>query len=310
MKVGIVGAAGSVGAPVAFYIAVSGLAAEVLLVDLRPNVVQQHALDLSTAASGQGVKVKAGTLDDMVGFDVVVNAAGVHQGVIADRMEMLPGNIPLVRDTARRIKEASPEAVVITATNPVDPLNYATWLAGGFDRSRVIGYGLNDSLRFRELVAQAKGVRPAQVDATVVGEHGRTQVPLFSSVRVDGRAVRFSEEERAAILGEIPKILRRFEELQAGRTAGWTCAVGMAALVRAIRDDSGEVFPCSAVLEGEYGTRGLSMGVPVSLGRTGIRRILEWPLDETESAALARSAEALALAARVVDGALVDGSPA
>ena len=306
MKVGIIGAAGSVGAPVAFYAAVSGLATEMLLIGLRPNVVQQHALDISTAVSAQGVKVSAGTLDDLVGFDVVINAAGVRQGMIADRMEVLPRNIPLVRAVARGIKKTSPRAVVITATNPIDPLNYATWRAGGFERHQVLGYSMNDSLRFRELVARAKGVRVAQVEGTVIGEHGATQVPLFSSVRVDGRAVEFSREERVGILAAIPNILRRYEALQSRRTAGWTCAVGMATLLRAIRDDTGEMLPCSAMLDGEYGRRGISMGVPVSLGRGGIRRIEQWPLTDEEQDALERSAEVLEQAARLVDERLLD----
>jgi len=221
MKVGIIGAAGSVGAPVAFYTAISGLATEILLVDLRLNVAQQHALDIGTAASAQGVKVSAGTLDDLVGFDGVINAAGARQSMI--------------------------------------------------------------------------------VEGTVIGEHGPTQVPLFSSVRVDGRVVEFTREERAGILAEIPNILRRYEALQSGRTAGWTCAVGMATLVRAIRDDTGEVLPCSAVVDGEYGYRRISVGVPVSVGRSGIGRIEQWRLTEEEQAALGRSAATLEPAARTID---------
>jgi len=301
MKVSVIGAAGSVGAPVAFYIAASGLVDEMVLIDMRPNVVQQHAMDMSTAVSALNIIVKAGDFADLAGSDVVINAAGVPQGLIADRMEMLPKNIPLVRDTALKIKEFCPEAVVLTATNPVDPLNYATYLAGGFDRKRILGYSVNDSFRFRELVARAKGVKVSQVQATVIGEHGSTQVPLFSSARVDGQPVSFSKEEKQEILGEIPNILRRFEELQAGRTAGWTCAIGLASLIRAIRDDSGEVFPASIVLDGEYGQHGLSMSVPVRLGRTGVKEIEEWPLEPDEQTAFEKSAAALGAAARIVD---------
>ncbi len=164
----------------------------------------------------------------MAGSDIVINAAGAPQGLIADRMELLGKNLPIVRDIALQIKEHCPDAVVITATNPVDPLNYATWLAGGFDRRRVLGYSLNDSARFREMVAQKKGVEVNRVQATVVGEHGSTQVYLFSSVRIDGEPVSFTEDEKAEIRAEIPGILKRLEELQAGRTAGWSCAVGLA----------------------------------------------------------------------------------
>jgi malate dehydrogenase len=307
MKVTIIGAAGSVGAPVAFYVGVSGLVSQLVLIDVRPNVVQQHALDIGTAASAAGltVSVKAGGYEDTAGSDVVVNAAGVQQGMIADRMEMLPKNIPLVHDTAREIKRHSPEAIVITATNPVDPLNYATWRAGGFDRHQVLGYTINDSFRFRELVARAKGANIAQVQATVIGEHGSTQVPLFSSVRIDGRIVEFSDQEKRGILEEIPNILKRYEALQSGRTAGWTCAVGLVTLLRAIAGESEEVLPCSVVLDGEYGRRGFSMGVPVVLGRKGVLEIKQWELAPDEQAALQRSADAMDAAARIVDDRLL-----
>lgn len=303
MKVTVIGAAGSVGAPSAFYLAVTGVVAELVLVGRRANVVEQHALDIRTAASaaGVGVSVRAGAYEDMAGSDVVINATGVRQGMIADRMEMLPKNIPLVCDTAREIGRCCPDAVVITVTNPVDPLNYATWCAGGFPRHQVLGYTINDSFRFQELIAAAKGVRAGQVEAMVIGEHGSTQVPLFSSAWVKGKPAEFTEREREDILRTIPTILKRYEELQAGRTAGWTCAVGLSRMVRAIRDDSDEVFPCSCVLDGEYGLSGLSIGVPVVLGRKGVREIREWSLLPDERAAFARSAAAMEAAARIVD---------
>ena len=255
MKVTVIGAAGSVGAPSAFYIAASGLADEMVLIDMRPNVVQQHAMDMSTAVSALDVSVIAGTDEDLAGSDVVINAAGVPQGLITDRMEMLPKNLPLVRETALKIKRYCPDAFVITATNPVDPLNYATWRAGGFDRRKTVGYSFNDSFRFREMVARAKGVKVSQVEATVLGEHGSSQVPLFSSVRIDGRPVSFTEQEKADIRAEVPNILRRYEELQSGRTAGWTCAVGLAAMMRAIVRTPGGSSPAPAFSRANTGRR-------------------------------------------------------
>jgi malate dehydrogenase len=301
MKVTVIGAAGSVGAPAAFYIGVSGLVDELVLVDMRPNVVLQHALDMSTAMSELGVKVTAGTNENLAGSDVVINAAGVPQGLIADRMEMLAKNIPLVRDVASAVKRYCPDAFVITATNPIDPLNYCTWRVGGFDRHQVVGYSRNDSTRFREIVARTKGVKTSQVRATVIGEHGSTQVPLFSSARIDGEPVIFTEGEKQAVRAEIPTILQRYEELQAGRTAGWTSALGLSAMVKAVLQDTGELFPCSVVLDGEYGRSGLSLGVPVRLGRGGVKEIEEWRLAPDEQEGLQRTAAAMAAAARIVD---------
>lgn len=301
MKISILGAAGSVGAPAAFYLAVSGLAREIVLIDPRRNMAKQHAMDIGTAASALGVVVRDGDYGEMAGSDLVINAAGSPQGWIADRMEMLPANIPLILDIARHINRCCPSAIVITVTNPVDPLNYAMWRAGGFARHRVIGYSLNDSFRFRELAARIKGVAVRQVQAFVIGEHGDSQVPLFSSVRVDGRPAVFSEEEKEAIRGEIPLILRRYEALQSGRTAGWTCAVGLAEITRAVLHDTRETIPCSVVLEGEYGLQDLSMSVPAVIGREGVREILVWEPAQDEREGLERTVKKLKEAVRVVD---------
>jgi malate/lactate dehydrogenase len=219
-------------------------------------------------------------------------------------MEMLPKNIPLVRDVALAVKRYCPDAFVITATNPIDPLNYCTWRVSGLDRRQVVGYSRNDSTRFREIVARIKRVRTSQVQATVIGEHGSTQVPLFSSARIDGDPVLFTEDEKRAVREEIPTILRRYEELQSGRTAGWTSALGLAALTKAVLQDTGEVFPCSVVLDGEYGQRGLSISVPVRLGRAGAQEIEEWALAPDEQEGLKRTAAAMAAAARIVDDVL------
>ncbi len=228
MKVTIIGAAGCVGMSAAFHIAASGLADEVLLMDVRDNLVRHHAMDLSTAVSGLDVKVEAGGYEDMAGTDVVIDAAGLHGDITADRSELLVNNTRLVRDTALKLQENCPDAVIITAVNPVDPLNYALWLAGGFERRQVIGYSFNDTLRFREFVAGAKGVEVSRVEALTIGEHGLTQVPLFSSVRIDGEAVLFSDQEKQQIRSAYPAFFERLEGLKAGRTTGWTCAVGLA----------------------------------------------------------------------------------
>jgi malate dehydrogenase len=301
VKVTVIGAAGWVGMSAAFHVAASRLTDEMVLIDVRENVAEHHAMDLSTAVAALNVKVKSGGYEDTAGTDLVINAAGLHQDITADRTEMLIKNVHLVRDTALQLRRYCPDAVVITAANPVDALNYATWLAGGFDRRQLIGYSLNDTLRFREFVARAKGVEAGRVEALAIGEHGSTQVPLFSSVRIDGRSVSFTEAEKQAIRDEYPKFFERFEGLKAGRTSGWTCAVGLAALTRAIVNDTGDIFAGSAVLEGEYGQQGLSMGVPIRLGKTGIQEILEWDVAPDEQAGLERSVEQLKAGVRLVD---------
>lgn len=304
MKLGILGAGGWIGSAAAFHIAAQGLVQELVLVDVRKALAEQHAFDLRTAVFSQGVDVRVGTYADLTGSDIVINAAGVPHH--SDRATMLVENISVIEDIASEVRRRCPQAILVTAGNPVDALNYATWRLTGFDRCRVVGYSLNDSLRFREFVAKQKGVDACDVDGTVMGEHGSTQVMLFSSVRVKGQPIVFTREEEDEVREARADSFRRMERLQkaTGRTAGWTCAVGMACLVRSIVQDTHEVVPCSVVLEGEYGKSGLSMGVPVRLGRSGVKEILEWDINPSERADLDKSAKRLKADVLVVDQAL------
>ena len=305
MKISIIGAAGSVGAPAAFYLGARGLADEVVMIGgKKQNVLRQHAMDISTALSGLDVVVRAGDYSDMVGSGIVINAAGAPQGVIADRMEMLPKNISLIEHISGQIRQYCPDAFIITATNPVDPLNYVSFLAGGFDRRRVIGYSINDSFRFKEMVARARKVKVSQVDGMVIGEHGSSQVLLFSSAKVDGKSVFFAEEEKNTMRSEVPNILKGYEELQAGRTAGWTCAIGLEIITRAVLENQQIVVPCSVVLDGEYGLRNISMSVPALLGRQGVEKIVELPLADDEKTGLERTVATLRPAMSIVESSL------
>jgi malate dehydrogenase len=301
MKISVIGAGGSVGAPTAFHLATQKLADEFVLIDYKDNLAKQNAMDLSTAVSAQGVVVRAGGYGDLAGSDIVINAAGVPQGMIKDRMELLPKNAELMKSIAGQIRQHCPQALIMTATNPADAMNYAMYRYGGFAKRQVIGYSINDSFRFREFIARAYNAAVSQVEGVCIGEHGSSQVLLFSSVRIDGRPVEVSEETKREIYDEVPLILKRFEELKAGRTAGWTCAIGFAIMVRAVVEDRDEVVPCSAIMEGEYGQTGISMSTPVVLGRQGIGQVVELNLADDEKEKLAVSAGILRQAAEYID---------
>lgn len=286
MKISVLGAAGSVGAPVAFNIAVSGLADELLMIDVKKqNVLEHHALDIQTAASSHNVTVKAGSYEDLPGSDVVINVAGSHVPLNIDRRKTLEKQTKFIRDIVLKMSTLCPDAIIITAVNPVDALNYATYLTGCFERKKLIGYSINDSLRFRETLAKELNKKVDKVDGLVIGEHGSTQVPLFSSVKVDGESVFMTENAQRRIRSGMFDMIRKFESLKAARTAGWTCAVGFTTIVRSIVEDQKVVLPCSIVLDGEYGLSNISMSAPVKLGRDGIQEILEYELtpDERES---------------------------
>lgn len=303
MKITIIGASGNVGSCAAFNIAVHRLADELVLIDTpRQDMVTLHAMDLNTAVTGQDMLVRTGQYEDMVGSDIVIMAAGSAKTFIS-RMQVLPENLPLIRDIAGKVKQHCPGALVIMATNPVDPLNYAAHLASSLDRRQLIGYSYNDSIRFRMRLAQALGVESSQVEGTVIGEHGNSQVLLFSSVRVNGQPVSVSEDIKRKIRQQVPDGQQVLGELRekTGRTAAWTTAVGLAAVCRAIAQDKGEMIPCSVTLDGEYGCQALSMSVPAILGKGGVHKILEWKLAPDEQEALSHSIEVLKPAMRYVE---------
>ena len=308
MKISILGATGSVGAPVAFYLAVSGLADELLMVGgTRQNVLAHHALDIQTAASLNNVAVRAGTYEDLPGTDVVINVAGAHVPLNLDRRNKLQEQTRFIKDIALKTRSCCPDAIVVTGVNPVDALNYATYLSGGFDRRKLIGYSINDTIRFRETLAKELHEAAAEIDGVVIGEHGSTQVPLFSSVKVGSKSVDIPAPAKQRIRSGMFDMIRKFESLKAGRTAGWTCAVGFAVIVKAIVENQKVVLPCSVVLDGEYGLRNISMSVPVVLGRDGVSEILEYELTTGEREGLKATAEMLHSDAAVVRDTLASG---
>jgi malate/lactate dehydrogenase len=231
----------------------------------------------------------------------VIVVAGVPHPSVSSHLEMLRANLSLLRDIIRKIETRCPEAVVITATNPVDSVNLGMFLMSTkLTRNKILGYDLNDSLRFRQAVAMELGEKSTEVEALAMGEHVETLALIFSSVRVNKQPITLSAESKERLKLDVSKMLKSYTELGINRTAGWTSASGIAQMVESIATDSRKVFPCSAVLKGEYGYEGISMGVPVVLGKEGISRIIELDLSPEEQKDLGHSARALETKARLV----------
>lgn len=290
MKITVIGAAGTLGSCAAFNIVTHGLADELVILDPWENMLKAHQADLSTAVTGQDITLYTGKEADMANSDIVLMMAGAPSGKIASRNELLPGNLPIIRENAEKINKYCPDAIVITATNPVDPLNYAMYLLSKHrDRRKFIGYSLNDTYRFRTMAANALGVATSRVTGYVIGEHDASQVALFSSLRLDGKPVAVDDAFRDNIKQQVAQTLQTLESLDPKRTTGWTSARGIEAIIRGITGYWGALLPCSTVLDGEYGCRGLSMSVPVMLGREGIRGIQEMEITPDEAERLKNS---------------------
>lgn len=290
MKVVIVGGAGGVGASVAFNLLLAG-GFEVVVVDRRPEMVDSHVWDLEQVLEQRvGASIRGGGDVDLADADVLVLAAAAPLTVNTSRLVYLEDNARIAAEVADRLPDGWP-GVLLVVTNPVDPLVTFLQRRTGIDRERLLGYTLNDSLRLRTGIAGALGVAPGSVEAWVIGEHGDASVPLFDRVTVGGAPVELDRTQREAVLAYIRGWYVRHVALDSGRSSTWTSGLGVARMVTAIARPSGELWPVSLVLAGEYGIEDVAVSVPVSIGAEGVEAIHEWELADDDLAALRRSAE-------------------
>jgi malate dehydrogenase len=304
VKVALFGGAGGVGASAAFNLALGGGGHEVVIVDSRPEMVVSHVMDLQQVLEqGASGSVRAGDQADLRDSDIVVVCASFAEGPSDSRLLFLEHNAEIVRSAAEAIGPGW-GGVVLMVTNPVDPLVTLFQRVTGLDRRRVVGYTLNDSLRLRTGIALALGIEPGRVDAWVIGEHGDSSVPLFTRVSVDGEPVQLTDDQRAATTEFTQGWFAKHKALDSGRSSTWTSGLGTARMVDAIANGrAGAGFPASIVLDGEYGIEGVSVSVPVTLGRGGVEEIHEWEISDDERAALHAAAEAVRAAAAGLVGA-------
>jgi malate dehydrogenase len=296
-KVTVIGA-GNVGATCAQRIAEAGLA-DVVLVDIVEGLPQGKGLDLAESAPVVGHDARIlGTNDyaDTADSDVVVVTSGLARQPGMSRDDLLLKNAGIVRAVVEQAVRHSPNAILIVVTNPLDAMCHVALAASGFPRERVIGMaGVLDSARFRTFIAQELGVSVADTHAFVLGGHGDTMVPLSRYSTVAGvpitellTAVRVKAlEERTASGGaEIVGLLKT-------GSAFYAPAASVFEMVESIVHDRKRVLPCAVLLQGEFKTRDLFVGVPVVLGAGGMERIFEIELTATEQAAFDASAAAV-----------------
>ena len=293
MKISVIGAAGCVGSAISSQIVQQRLADELMVADIRKDWLEHHAIDFfdQAVAENINIRVKMGWYEDLAGSEIVVMAAGVgvaagmrsSGGQMTSRQHLLPDNLKIVREWTPQFERFCPDAIVIMVTNPADVLTYAAYLSDSKkERRRFIGYDLNDTVRFRIAVAEALSVAPSRVQAIVAGEHGGSMVPLFSTVKVGGKTVNIPQDVRAKILARTSDYLPHMLRLNLPRTSGWLTGVGVAQMISAIVKNSGDVIPCCVVVDGEYGYKNMSLGLPVAIGKQGVKKIIELNLTGEE----------------------------
>jgi malate dehydrogenase len=200
-------------------------------------------------------------------------------------------NIDIMKNLMESLVNVSPSALWMIATVPVDSLVYLIHNHFSIPREKVIGVNRNDTSRFRWAIANTLSVPATSVEAFVLGEHGDTLVPIFSHVRVHGKAVSLNSEQIKQIRRNILDFLPQWIKLQPGRTAGWTTAESIGDIIVSMASKDDRVWACSTPLEGEYGLREVSLGVPIRMGPNGVKEIIEFDLDPSEKEALKESAK-------------------
>jgi len=293
-KVSIVGAAGTVGAATGYNLALRDIVDELVFVDIpdmEDETVGQAADTNHGIAYDSNTVVRQGDYSETAGSDVVVITAGIPRSPGQTRIDLAEDNAPIMEDIGSSLAEYNDDLVTVTTSNQVDLLNRHLYETGDRPREHVIGFGGRlDSARFRYVLSQRFDTPVRNVEATILGEHGDAQVPVFSKVRVDGRDPSF-DDQKEAILGDLKA--SAMDVIERKGATQWGPATGVAHTVEAILNDTGEVLPCSVVLDGEFGHDDTALGVPAKLGSNGVEEIVDWELDEYETELLAEAAEKL-----------------
>ena len=297
MKVTIVGA-GAVGASCAEYIAIKDFSDEIVLVDIKEGFAEGKAMDLMQTASLNGfdstITGTTGDYSKTAGSDVAVITSGIPRKPGMTREELIGTNASIVKTVAENLIKHSPEVIIIVVSNPMDTMTYLAAKALGLPKNRIIGMGgALDSARFKYRLSQAMGCPASEVSALVIGGHSDTgMVPLIEKASRNSIPVsEFLSADVQAEVVEATKVGGATLTKLLGTSAWYAPGAAVSEMVKAIALDSKKVFPCSALLEGEYGLNDLCIGVPCVIGKNGIEQILEIDLSDAEKAKLSSSSE-------------------
>ena len=294
MKVTVIGA-GNVGATVAYVLAQRGIVNDVVLIDILEGVPQGKALDMYQSAAVERYDTRIiGTNDyaDTKDSDIIVMTAGKPRKPGMSREDLLDVNIAIVKDAVGKAAKLSPKSMIIVVSNPLDAMCYGALKISGFPANRVFGMaGILDTARFRCFLSAALGVSMKDISAIVLGGHGDTMVPLAGQTLVGGVPLTslLAKDKIDAIVERTRNGGAELVKLM-GTSAWYAPAAASVEMVESIVLDQKRVLPCAAWLTGEYGHKDLYMGVPTILGRGGVEKILQLPLNPAEKAMFDASA--------------------
>ena len=299
MKITVVGA-GAVGASCAEYIAIKNFASEVVLLDIKEDFAEGKAMDLMQTASLNNFDTKiTGSTNDYSktkDSNIAVITSGIPRKPGMTREELIGINAGIVKEVATNLIKNSPQVIIVIVSNPMDTMTYLTHKVTGISKNRIIGMGgALDSARFKYRLSEALDCPASDVSGMVIGGHSdKGMVPLTSlATRNSINISEFLSAERLDKVKQDTKVGGATLTSMLGTSAWYAPGAAVSAIVQAIACDQKKMFPCSVMLNGEYGLNDLTIGVPVILGKNGVEKVVEIDLSDDEKNQLFNSAEAV-----------------
>lgn len=301
VRVAIIGA-GNVGASFAFSLLLSGLATEIVLIDANKAKAEGEAMDLNHAVPlARPVRVWAGTYEDCASAVVTVITAGSAQRPGETRLDLAHRNAAIMETIVKSVVQYNPNGILLIASNPVDVLSYAAWKFSGLPKERVIGSGtILDTARFRYMLSQYFDVDARSVHAFVIGEHGDSEVPVWSLANIAGMRlpVYCAANDMGCTQADLDNIFKQtrdaaYEIIQRKGATYYAIAVGLVRIVEAILRDQASVLSVSSYIEDYYGLHDVFCSLPCVVDRGGVERTLRLELNNEEVDGLRKSAEVL-----------------
>lgn len=300
-KVAIIGC-GFVGASSAFSLMQRGLFSEMVLIDANRQKAEGEAMDLSHGLPyTASMEIYAGDYSDVADCALVIVTAGANQKPGETRLDLIDKNVGILKSIIPEITKQNFEGILMIVSNPVDVLTYAAYRISGYPAHRVIGSGtVLDTARLKQLLAQHLDVDSRSVHAVIIGEHGDSELAVWSGANISGIDLDHFCEIRGhfdhdASMKRIYEDVRdsAYEIIERKGATYYGIAMAVARISESIVKDEHSVLPVSVVLDGEYGLHGLCLSVPSIVGSKGVEKVLEIPLSDSESKALAQSASQL-----------------
>ncbi|MEH7885509.1 L-lactate dehydrogenase [Bacillus sp. JJ1609] len=293
---------GFVGSSYAFAMINQGVAEELVLVDLNKEKSEGDAMDLNhgMAFAPSQTKIWFGSYADCKDADLVVLCAGANQKPGETRLDLVEKNTKIFKSIVEEIMASGFDGIFLVATNPVDILTYAVWKFSGLPKERVIGSGtILDTARFRFLLGDYFKVDTRNVHAYIIGEHGDTELPVWSHADIGGKPIaKMMKDQERYKHDDLEQIFTNVRDaayhiIQRKGATYYGIAMGLVRLTKAILHDENSILTVSAQLNGEYGHNDIYIGVPAIVNRSGIREIVELSLDEEEQKKFDHSVEVL-----------------